>query len=310
VNPEREPADHDAAAVEPLVSIVIPTYNRLGYLREAVASVQGQTFERWELTVVDDGSTDGTGDYLSSLGDRRIRLERHEHCGNPARLRNVGVARSRGSHIAFLDSDDLWEPLKLQLQLAAMAESGCRWSHAGFDMVDASGRPVPFIAGGPWQPYSGDIVAPLLTTEAAVAISSLVVERGLVGEVGGFDESQRLLFREDYEFSLRLSLAGRTIAVPGPLCHVRHHPGRATLGRQDLYQRSADAYRKVELLLPDARLRKLCRHRCALHLVADADARRADGARGPAWRQLAKAFRYRPGYGRWWIVLVKLLLRR
>lgn len=151
-------------------------------------------------------------------------------------------------------------------------------------------------------------MAPLLTTEAAVAISSLVVERTLALDLGGFDESERLLFREDYEFSLRLALAAPTVAVPHLLCHVRHHPGRATLARPDLHERTADAYRKVEPLLPGIRLRRICRRCCALHLVADADARRAAGARGAAWRRLREAFRYGPAYPRWWGVLAKLAL--
>ncbi len=301
--------DRSERPAGPWVSIVIPSYDRLAYLREAVASVLAQTFARWELTVVDDGSTDATGAYLSSLGDPRIRIERREHCGNPARLRNIGLGRSRGDFVAFLDSDDLWEPRKLQRQVEAMTESGCRWSYTRFGMMDEGGRPVPFIAGGPWQPHSGDIVEPLLSTEASVAISSLLVERRLALEVGGFDESELLLFREDYEFSVRLALAAHAVAVSELLCHVRQHQGRATQARSDLYERSAEVYRKLEPLLPNARLRAVCRARCALHLVADADARRAAGARGLAWRQLKRAFGYRPWYRRWWVVLGKLVLR-
>lgn len=168
---------------------------------------------------------------------------------------------------------------------------------------------MPFTAGGAWYPYSGDIVAPLLATRAAVAISSLVVERRLAMGVGGFDESVRLLFREDYEFCLRLALQAPVIAVPELLCHVRQHGGRATLARRDLYQRSADVYRKIELLLADAGLRRLCRHRCALHLVADADACRAAGDRATAWRRLMDAFRYDPWTPRWWVVMAKVALR-
>ncbi|MBI2073614.1 MAG: glycosyltransferase family 2 protein [Gemmatimonadetes bacterium] len=294
---------------EPAVSVIIPTYNRLEYLKKALITVQAQSLGNWELTIVDDGSSDGTAEYVESLGDSRVRVERREHSGNPARIRNVGVRRSRGRYVAFLDSDDLWEPSKLERQVAAMAESGCRWSYTRFDMIDDAGRGVPFTAGGDWYPYSGDIVAPLLATKAAVAISSLVVERALAMGVGGFDESDRLLFREDYEFCLRLALQAPVTVVPELLCHVRQHGGRATMARRDLYGRSADVYRKIEVLLTDAGLRRLCRHRCALHLVADADAHRGAGDRVSAWRCLVDAFRYDPWSPRWWVVMVKLALR-
>src|SRR6266571_6783008 len=96
----------------PLISIIIPTFNREQYLREAVQSVLAQTYDRWELLIVDDGSTDGTRAYLDTLTDRRIRSVSRNHCGNAAQVRNVAIGTVSGSHIAFLDSDDLWEPEK------------------------------------------------------------------------------------------------------------------------------------------------------------------------------------------------------
>lgn len=76
---------------EPVVSVIIPTYNRLEYLKKALMSVQAQSFGDWELTIVDDGSTDGSAECVELLGDSRVRVERQEHYGNPARIRNVGL---------------------------------------------------------------------------------------------------------------------------------------------------------------------------------------------------------------------------
>jgi glycosyltransferase involved in cell wall biosynthesis len=92
----------------PLVSVVIPTFNRERYLRDAVASVLAQTYDRWELVIVDDGSTDGTRGYLETLGDGRIRPILGPRGGNPAAPRNLGARTARGAYLAFLDSDDLW----------------------------------------------------------------------------------------------------------------------------------------------------------------------------------------------------------
>src|SRR5262245_1051561 len=98
-------------SVHPLISVVLPTYDRESYLREAVNSVVAQTYDDWEMVIVDDGSTDGTRAYLETLTDPRIRVVLREHCGNPALLRNLGVRISRAAYIAFLDSDDTWMPV-------------------------------------------------------------------------------------------------------------------------------------------------------------------------------------------------------
>ena len=89
----------------PLVSVGIPTYNRLPYLREAIASVREQTHPNWELFVVDDGSEDGTAEFVPGIRDDRVHLVRLFHSGNIARLRNRGVQEARGEYVAFLDSD-------------------------------------------------------------------------------------------------------------------------------------------------------------------------------------------------------------
>jgi glycosyltransferase involved in cell wall biosynthesis len=92
----------------PAVSIILPTFNRADVLRRAIDSVRGQTFEDWELLVVDDGSTDGTVDAISNLDDR-IRVLRQENAGVYT-ARNHGLAKSRGRWLTFLDSDDEWAP--------------------------------------------------------------------------------------------------------------------------------------------------------------------------------------------------------
>ena len=102
----------------PLVSIILPTYNREVLLRRALESVLAQTYDLWELLVVDDGSTDGTRAYLQTLTDTRVRAILREHCGNAGAVRNAGCRTARGSYLAFLDSDDQWLPEKLALQIA------------------------------------------------------------------------------------------------------------------------------------------------------------------------------------------------
>jgi len=113
----------------PGVSIILPTFNRTRFLTAAVESVMAQTYADWEMIIADDGSGEQTRDYLRALRDPRIRVLWLEHCGNPARVRNAGIEAAGGRYLAFLDSDDLWAPTKLQRQLAAMGlRPSSRWS--------------------------------------------------------------------------------------------------------------------------------------------------------------------------------------
>ncbi len=93
---------------DPTVTVVIPTFDRLVLLSEAVESVKAQTYDDWELLVVDDGSTDHTAEYVQAEQDQRIDLIRSAHRGNIGAVRNLGVSHARGRFVAFLDSDDLW----------------------------------------------------------------------------------------------------------------------------------------------------------------------------------------------------------
>src|SRR4051812_5349711 len=101
----------------PLVSVIIPAYNRKAMLCESIDSVLAQNCRDFELIVVDDGSTDGTADELAARYGTRIRVLKQANRGVAA-ARNLGVSRSCGEYIAFLDSDDLWKPGKLTAQIA------------------------------------------------------------------------------------------------------------------------------------------------------------------------------------------------
>ena len=119
---------------DPLVSVVIPSYNSERYIRQTLASVQNQTFGDWELIVVDDCSTDASPAIIEEHArqDERIRLIRlARNAGCPAIPRNVGVQSARGAYVAFLDADDLWHPQKLATQIGFMRERGVRFTSTG-----------------------------------------------------------------------------------------------------------------------------------------------------------------------------------
>src|SRR5579872_6073093 len=200
------------AIMQPFITIVIPTYNRLPLVRQAIESVLRQTYGNWELIIVDDGSGDDTVKTIRSIPDSRIRVLELPHCGNIAVLRNTGVKAGSGKWLAFLDSDDIWVPQKLEMQLRTM-QAGHRWSYGRFELMNEKMQPIP-NKDGKYRAFSGWIIREVLTCEASVNIGTLIVERSLFNEVGCFNPESRLICREDYEFVLRLALHAETVASP------------------------------------------------------------------------------------------------
>ncbi len=181
----------------PEVSVIIPTHNRRAMLLEAIDSVLAQSTPAFELIVIDDGSTDGTGDtlHLRRLAET-IRIERIDHRG-PAAARNCGVAIARAPLVAFLDSDDLWSPTKLERQLAFMRDNpGCAISQTGEIWIRNGQRVNP---GRRHRKRAGDIFIDSLRT-CLVGMSSVMMRADLFHSSGGFDE--QMTAAEDYDLWL------------------------------------------------------------------------------------------------------------
>jgi glycosyltransferase involved in cell wall biosynthesis len=295
----------------PAVSIILPTYDRLPMLREAVASVRAQTFGDWELIVVDDGSSDGTADSLGALAreEPRLVIVRLPHTADLPRVRNAGIACARGEWVAFLDSDDAWRADKLALHLAAhRAHPAARWSYSGRSIMDAAGVPLPDAKFAAWRPYSGRIALQLLTHEAMVAFPSLVVERSLLEELGGLDES--LVFSEDYDLELRLAARAECICIPEPLVRVRVHAGSTTRGRIEVDESFIRVYRKFAAAEPTAEVRRLCRRQQAHYGRWLARKRAAAGDWLGTLRAVAFCFRMDPmATGGWLFAVLTRRLR-
>lgn len=183
----------------PKVSVIIPTYNRLPMLKEAVDSVLAQDYEDMELIVVDDGSTDGTGEAMKGYGGR-VRLVQFLSNKGVSAARNKGILNARGKYIAFLDSDDLWVKGKIKIQTTFLDEN----PHYPICYTDEiwirKGRRV-----NPMQKhskYSGWIFEKCLPL-CIISPSSAMMRRSLFSKVGLFDEAFPVC--EDYDFWLRVS---------------------------------------------------------------------------------------------------------
>jgi glycosyltransferase involved in cell wall biosynthesis len=290
-----------------MVSIIIPTYNREAQLRDAVDSVFAQTYLEWELLVIDDGSTDGTRAYLDGLTDARVRPLLQNHCGNPALLRNVAGRAARGSHFAFLDSDDTWLPTKLALQLEAqLAHPECGWSYTGYVHMDEQGRGDRWRSDRPWVPYAGWILEDVITVQAMIAMPTIMVERRLFEAIGGFDES--IHGCEDYDLAIRLAAASAVTVVPVPLAKKRQHFEDRPTSQLELLKYMNRTYTGLLARTTSSRVRRLCRRQLArfnLRFVARfRGAVRYREARRALWISFPHAG-WHPG---WWTALLKTLV--
>lgn len=133
-----------------LVSVIMPSYNTAKYIAESIESVMNQTYPDWELIIVDDCSTDDTDSVVASyLSDTRIRYLKNEKNSGAAISRNYALREAKGKWIAFLDSDDVWLPEKLETQIAFMLEKNCSFSYANYEEIDEGTKPLGRVVTGP-----------------------------------------------------------------------------------------------------------------------------------------------------------------
>ena len=211
----------------PFISVVIPTYNRARQVEAALKSVLAQTYSEFEAIIVDDGSTDGTGEALQQLisqqagNGKPIRCFFQPNQGQSA-ARNKGIAEARGDWVAFLDSDDVWLPEKLEWQVRAIEQfkSNCCACITDARLVDNLGKDTTaFRESG--KSYKGelgldsDAAGSLVTSREPFWVSTLLVRTDVIKQVGWYDP--HIEFAEDHDFLFRLSLATSFCYVNKPL---------------------------------------------------------------------------------------------
>ena len=241
---------------QPLVSVIIPTYNRAWALKKAVDSVLVQEYSNFELIVVDDGSTDATQSLLSASKDRLICIRQANQGVSVAR--NRGVAEAAGGLIAFLDSDDYWQPQKLSVQVAFFnAHPDARICQTEEIWVRDGRRVNP---GRRHQKPDGMIFIPSLEL-CLVSPSAVMLEKDLFSELGGFDEN--LPACEDYDLWLRVSCQYPVHLIKEPLVVKQGgHPDQLSS------QPGLDKYRiaSIEKLLAGQKL-SMSQYRAAVKVL-------------------------------------------
>lgn len=209
-----------------LVSVIIPTYNRETLLKRAIESVIVQTYQNWELIVVDDGSTDGTKDVVHSFTqkDKRIRYFYQENSGAPARPTNAGLKETKGDFIAILQHDDEWLPQKLEKQINHFHQSknlktgfiGC---HALVSNADGTEHTEELAPGE-------NLTKSLLNTNVIPYPSAVMLKKQVIDDVGMLDE--RFKINDDWDFWLRASLKFDFEYIPEALFRYHIHGGNIT----------------------------------------------------------------------------------
>ena len=200
---------------DPKVSVVIPVYNRATAVRRAIESVLRQTYQNFEIIVIDDASTDDTVASVRSIGDPRLTVIRHARNRGGSAARNTGIRASSGEFVAFLDSDDEWLPGKIQRQLAVFARSDERVALVYTGAYRAHGNQWTEVH----RPRRHDNLARALLLDNVVGETSVgMVRRGVLNELSGFDET--LPARQDVDLWLRIAERYRVEVVPDVLVTV------------------------------------------------------------------------------------------
>jgi glycosyltransferase involved in cell wall biosynthesis len=220
----------------PRVSIICPTFNGAtrGYLREAIESVLAQSFEGYELIIVDDGSADDTKKVCEPyLVDSRVHYTFQQN-GGPAKARNTGIKASSGAFVCFLDDDDIWKPNKLQRQVQFIDNQLSNFRNWGMvctwaALIDAQGN----IIGYRGHRQEGAIYKSLLFENIIDATSSVLVKREVFDKVGLFDEVFKQC--EDWDMWLRIAKNYYIYHVKEYLVQYREHKGRLSSSNEEAF---------------------------------------------------------------------------
>ena len=202
---------------DPLVTVIIPTYNRAGVLYFALHSVLNQTLQDFEIYVVDDAGTDSTEELIGHFDDPRIHYIRFETNQKAAAARNAGMERARGKYIAFLDSDDEWLPSKLEKQVACMEELSDEWGccYTGAFVNKMGGLTRNRL----YQPTkSGWLVKELLMGHFVIWTPTFMFRRTCLEEVGLMD--RQLVRSQDVDFYIRLLAKYKIASIEEPLANI------------------------------------------------------------------------------------------
>jgi glycosyltransferase involved in cell wall biosynthesis len=205
----------------PIVSIILPTYNRAVLIVETIESILNQTYQSWELLIIDDGSDDNTEDVVKQIKDERIQFHKAGRIGIVGKIKNIGIEKATGELIAFIDSDDLWAETKLEKQIAALQQ----YPEAGFSLTGGynfkiPGEPLAYFYTQREGIRYDNIFIPIFKSEVSATTPSLILKKQCLQTTGLFKISKPFA---DVEFILSLASHFKAIILYELLFYRRIH---------------------------------------------------------------------------------------
>lgn len=238
----------------PLVSVIIPVYNRSHLIQRALQSVLDQTYANFELIVVDDGSTDATKEAIAAVGDKRIKYFYQAHSGE-AVARNKGLSLARGKYIHFLDSDDYFLPANLTEKVNLIEAhndigwvySDCYYLNPGEALPRSTNKNIKRIRR---KLLERSYVFDLLLMNYFVNMDTVIIRRACLNRIGPFDESLTSFI--DMDFFFRTAKLFEAKFIDAPLVVVSHQePDSVTEDADFFYQGKIEVFEKTKRLFPE-----------------------------------------------------------
>lgn len=222
-----------------LVSIIMPNYNSKKYVEQTINSVISQTYQNWELLFVDDCSTDGSLEIVRSFGDERIKIFQNETNSGAAVSRNYALREAKGKWIAFLDSDDLWEPTKLSEQLAFMVENGYDFTCTHYSTLNENNNASSIFA-----PKKDVYTYKDILRHCYIGCLTVVYNAESLGKVDMPTNAEK---REDLACWLRILKKGtNVVCLHKNLATYKIHQNSVSTNKLKMAKYQWNVYRKVE----------------------------------------------------------------
>jgi len=235
----------------PLVSIIMPAYNAQDYIKQSIQSVVKQTYNNWELLIINDGSTDNTVSIVESFKDTRIVLFSQENSG-VSRARNYGISKAKGDYIAFLDSDDLWKNNKLNVQVSYMKKHpDIVLSYTDYDSFKLQNE---IIKNKQLYPFQIENQHDRLLVFNYIATLTVMLKKEIFQKVDGFDIS--LFGPEDWDLWIRIAKIGKIAFINQKLALYREHESGISKNRKRQLEQEYKVLRRYALQSTNKKLQK------------------------------------------------------
>lgn len=202
--------------MDELVSIIMPSYNTGKYIKESIQSVINQTYENWELIIIDDCSNDDTDSIVEGIGDSRIVFIKNEENSGAALSRNKALTLAKGRWIAFLDSDDIWYPSKLELQIRFMKNHNYHFSYTKYEEIDEDSKSLGIEISGPKK-----ITRPIMYAYCWPGCLTVMYDYKSVGLI----QIENIKKNNDYAIWLKISSTNNCFLLDKTLAKYRKRQG-------------------------------------------------------------------------------------